>query len=482
MTTDTLDLPPITDTLPAEPVPAAQDRKAVDLQEVALAQFGNWRTDVAAARKNLSTLALDLSIPARIADAKTLRHRIINTPRAEVRKVATALKSKLTAVSKAVGAEMDAAVAAYDEAEALITPQIEAAEQRIENERIAREKAEADRLQALRDTVDTTLKGWADRCDAEGMTAHRVALGIAALGEASMPPALADVSAYWAERLTATRAHMERRKLALAAAELEAAQAKMRAEQERVAGIQRRIAEIQAAATGHDKASSADLAEARAIVAALDVSETVYQEYAPLAVATKAGTLLALDALHGAAVEREARAAAAAAEAQRLADEREKIALAEAEIAAAQRRAEVERVLAIPLPLTLGPWPDEDTQPGASPTPASQEGVGENPLQPQPAVSTVDVGDVAAVSVAVDEVTASTNDSTAPSVIIPPAPEPTMTLGEFNTYIAPLRVDSAGLESLGFPAAGRRKAALLYHEADKPAIVAALVKHLQELN
>ena len=61
------------------------------------------------------------------------------------------------------------------------------------------------------------------------------------------------------------------------------------------------------------------------------------------------------------------------------------------------------------------------------------------------------------------------------------APEPTMTLGEFNIHIAPLRIDSAGLESLGFPAAGRRKAALLYHDTDKAAMVAAMVKHLREL-
>jgi hypothetical protein len=61
-------------------------------------------------------------------------------------------------------------------------------------------------------------------------------------------------------------------------------------------------------------------------------------------------------------------------------------------------------------------------------------------------------------------------------------PEPTLTLGAINEWLAPIRLDSAGLESLGFPAAGRRKAALLYHDTDKPAIVAALVQHLQGLN
>lgn len=460
---DLADFPSITDTLPAEPAPATlpADLKRVDLQAVALAQFGDWRTDVAAASKNLSTLALDLSIPARIADAKTLRQRLIGTPRAEVRKVSKALKSKLAQVSKAVGAEEDAAVAAYDEAESLITPQIEAAEQRIEDERIAREKAEAERLQALRDTVDATLKGWTDRCDAEGMTSERVALGISALGELAMPPALADVSAYWAERLTATRAHMERRKLALAQEELEAAQAKMRAEQERVAGIQQRIAEIQAAATGHERATAADLAEARAIVAALDVSEGLYQEFTALASTAKAGTLAALDGLHAAAVLREAQA------------EAERVAKMVAE-AAAMPPMTTERVGEIIRGMRT-------MQPGASPTPAPQEVVGENHLQPQPGVSPFPSGDVAAVSEAVDEAPGRADDSTAPSVMPEVLPEPTLTLGAINEWLAPIRLDSAGLESLGFPAAGRRKAALLYHDTDKPAIVAALVQHLQGL-
>ena len=326
---ETMDLPTITDEVP-EAVPAAGpstavDLKRVDLQAVALAQFGDWRADVAAARKNLSTLALDLTIPARIADAKTLRQRLINAPRAEARKVATALKSKLTGVSKAVGVEMDAAVAAYDALEPLITPQIDAAEERIENERIAKQRAEDERLQALIDTVDATMAKWRERCDADGMTSARVQAGMAALGELPMPAELADVSGHWAAALAATHTYMERRRLALAQAELEAEQVKVRAEAQRVADIQARIAEIQAAATGHEKANSVDLIEAHLIVSALDVSEAQYQEFTALAQATKAATLATIKGLIDAAVNREVdarlAAEAQAAEAQRLQDE-----------------------------------------------------------------------------------------------------------------------------------------------------------------
>jgi hypothetical protein len=56
-----------------------------------------------------------------------------------------------------------------------------------------------------------------------------------------------------------------------------------------------------------------------------------------------------------------------------------------------------------------------------------------------------------------------------------------MTLGEFNTFIAPLRIDAAGLELLGFRVARTFKAAKYYNDTDKAAMVAAMVKHLQGL-
>ena len=94
-------------------------------------------------------------------------------------------------------------------------------------------------------------------------------------------------------------------------------------------------------------------------------------------------------------------------------------------------------------------------------------------------------GQPAAAGPAVDDAPLGTSEADARPYVAPVATvihgEPTMTLGEFNTFIAPLRIDSAGLESLGFPAAGRRKAALLYHDTDKAAMVAAMVKHLREL-
>lgn len=56
----------------------------------------------------------------------------------------------------------------------------------------------------------------------------------------------------------------------------------------------------------------------------------------------------------------------------------------------------------------------------------------------------------------------------------------TMTLGQINTLIAPVKVDAAGLADLGF-AATTVKAAKHYPASDVPRILTAMVKHLQGL-
>ena len=360
----------------ADPAPAAApqatavapvDLKRVDLQAVALAQFGDWRADAAAAHENLSTVVLDLTIPARIAEAKSLRQRLINAPIADARAVSKALKSKLTAVSKAVGVEEEAAVAAYTEAGKLITPKIEAAEQAIEDARRAREEAEAKRIADLKLAVDAKLAIWLDRCAEDGMTAARVQSGITVLGQQTMPAEFADVAAYWTDCVGATSRAMESRRLELAQQELEAAQAKVRAEQERVSGIQRRIAEIQAAATGHDKASSGDLAEAIMAVDALAITAAIYAEFLPLAQAAQANTALTLGRLYDEATAREQREAEEAAERARLA-----------------------AIAAMP---PAPPPKCELSDPGVT-APDAQEGVAQNPLQPEP--TNLSVGDLAA--------------------------------------------------------------------------------------
>jgi len=325
----------------------------VDLKAVALAQFGDWRGEVAKARQTLDGVVHDVSTAAKLADAVALRNRLIRTPRAEVRKVSKAVKSRLAAVSKDVGAEEDAAVLAWDAVETLITPQIEAGDAKLEAERVEKERLAAERAQKIADEL-ATITGFLDRAKAtEGMTAERVGKGIGMLEELTFGPddwidpveaakvqvqtiaGMRELQAKLAAeeaaaaRMEALRLENERMTALLAAQQeaLDAQAATLRAEQDRIAGLKARIAEIHAAATGHDNAKAADLYEAMVAVTALDVSEAQYQEFTPLAEAAQDATLAKLQDLHFKAVERE--------------------------------EAEVQRVLSIPLPLTI---PEESTE------------------------------------------------------------------------------------------------------------------------
>lgn len=193
MSTDTLEYPPIA-ALVEEPrtevavaAAAALDLEKINLTDLALAKFGDWRVAVAAATAQLGTLALDLGTQARVDDAKSLRQRLINAPRAEVRKISKALRSRLAATGKDVGAAEDQIVAAWDKTEALITPQIDAAQQRLDDEKAERQHAETARVQMHQERM-TTIGAYLTACQAPGMTAERIARGMAMLEAAAIGP------------------------------------------------------------------------------------------------------------------------------------------------------------------------------------------------------------------------------------------------------------------------------------------------------
>lgn len=56
-----------------------------------------------------------------------------------------------------------------------------------------------------------------------------------------------------------------------------------------------------------------------------------------------------------------------------------------------------------------------------------------------------------------------------------------ITLGQIKEHIAPLSIDAAGLETLGFKHVATGGAAKLYRACDLPAIVGAMVQHLQSV-
>jgi len=275
--TDQLDFPQIESASTAVAATApegALDFEKVDLKTIALAQFGDWRKDVTDVEAKLTGVVHDLSTQTKVDDAKSLRHRLINVPLAKQRKVSKALKSKLNDVSKDVGAELEAIESGYANAEKLITPQIEAADAKLEAERLERARKEEERVAAHEARLGTFLNVITR---AHGLPSERIAAAIAAVDGTVINPdeweefaaraeavkgetltTLRDMHAksVEAERIEAQRieneriaAELEARRLALEKKEREqAAEARRLAaiEEERVARIDARLANLAA--------------------------------------------------------------------------------------------------------------------------------------------------------------------------------------------------------------------------------------------
>lgn len=182
---DTLELEPRTEVATA--AATALDLERLDLTQMALARFGNWRADVAAVTANLGSLALDLSTAAKCKEARSLRQRLIGTPVADARKVAAGIKSKMAATSKAVGLELDIIELAYEEADGLILPKIEAREQELEAERQEKVRIEAERVAKHQQGI-ATIRAYLMHCQQPGMTSERIARGIVALSSQAYGP------------------------------------------------------------------------------------------------------------------------------------------------------------------------------------------------------------------------------------------------------------------------------------------------------
>ena len=469
---DTLDLPPIES--PAMPVatqPAAPEPGT--LKATALASFVAIRSHAAKLAERYRAVAFDVTTPKGMAAAKDARLELREEGRFAVQRLRDRLKDEANDLKRVVTDEAEAVIKIIAPVEDAIHAQITAEEERKKAEKAEAARILAERQQKQADGV-AGIRAYLGRAQtAADMTAERVGNGIKMLEGMTFaaddwldPVAAANAQCETLEGLRtlqatlkareeeAARLEAQRQQQEAERAELERQAAAMRAEQARIARLTAMIAEIRAAATGHDNASAADLYEARIAVAALDVSEAQYQELALVAQAAQAGTLAVLDRLHRDAVAREA------------------------------ERAEVERVLAIPLPLTI---PGEITEGQDDPQvlkaePATADATaGSVPADTSPCVGTMGAGQASDEAPAAEPLPAPVARAMAAVFdACVPMPAPTLTLGKLNEWLAPLKIDAAGLELLGFTAVKVHNAKL-YHEGDRPAMVAAMVKHLQAL-
>ena len=449
--------------------PASTAVAKVDLLALALSRFGEWRVGAAALVERYRAVAFDLSTLKGYAEL-TKAIAEVRAPRYAAQNVAKASKSELAGISKAVGAEEAAVTAFLDATEKRLVALRDAHDAKVAADKAKAARIEAERIAAHQAKI-ATIKSFLGRC--QGLPAARIALGIdqlagqvygddwqefavpAAVEQRATLEAMRTLHAQTVEReAEAARLEAQRADLARVAAE-QADAARQLAEQRaelvrqqkaiadnvvRVTGLQGRIAEIRAAATGHERATAADLAEAITAVAALDVSEGQFQEFACLAAMARGQTLTALKLAHFEAVLRE-------------------------DAAEAERQARTTPAL---------PTAPEPLCGECGPTPGGDRG----PADPNTTPFDYSAGEPQAIEVPAKEVPAKPAitvelDNT-PAFVPEVLPEPTLTLGTINERIAPLSITGAGMALLGFEPAGRRKAAVLFHESDWPVMCAAM--------
>jgi hypothetical protein len=284
---DTLEFPEIAAPAPRTEVATAAagalDLENINLTDLALAKFGDWRGKVAAVTANLGTLALDLSTQARVNDARSLRERLINVPRAEARKVSKALRSKFAATGKDVTAAEEQIIGAWDAAETLITPKIDTAQQALDAEKAEKARIEAERVRVHKERMGG-IGAYLVACQAPGMTSERIARGIAMLSAATFGPEWEEFQVLAANLQCETLEAMRQLHAQVLGRELEAKrQEEIRAENERQAEanrlererIEAEAAEIrrQAAALAAEKEAARRAEEDRLAAAALQALE-----------------------------------------------------------------------------------------------------------------------------------------------------------------------------------------------------------------
>ena len=292
-----LDFPTIADPEPARTAVAVAvaastniDLSKIDLTDVALAQFGDWRGAVAVAETRLKNVAWDLTTPKGFADIKAQRNTVAKQPRADANKIADALVSKLTSVSKEVRAEQKRIVEAWDGLAAPLTVLIDAKQFELDEAarlaEVAHAAIEAARKAKHEENI-ATIRAYLHRCqDDASMTSVRVANGIAVLSAQTYGPDWEEFAVKAANAQFETLDAMRVLQARLLVREQEAAQIELqRQENARVAKEQRQVrAQLDAEREAFEKqreaarqtALSATAAAAQSVPESPAVTDTIY--------------------------------------------------------------------------------------------------------------------------------------------------------------------------------------------------------------
>jgi hypothetical protein len=335
------------------------------INDAALALFTPLEADMTALAAKYHNVAYDMTTTKGAKAARDARLELRESGRFAIQRLRDQTKGQLNDCKTAIETEATRLIAIVEPAEVAIDKQIKAHEQKLADEKAAKEKAEAARVQKHTEDI-ATIAGYSDK--ARGLPVERIEAGIA-------------------------------------------------------------------------------------YVRGIDVSAAIFEEFADRAAAEKAATIARLEQM---AADRRS---ADAAEAQR--QENERVA---AELAAQQRKLDEQAAELARQREAMAPAPQAApaAAPAAAPTPAPAAAA----ARPAPA--------------AVPQPAAHAAAGAAPAAEVDP--DARVSLGQIKTLIAPLSIDAAGMEQLGFPYVATDKAKRLYRACDLPAIREAMVQHLLQVD
>lgn len=310
-------------------------------------------------------VAYDMTTTKGAKAARDARLELRESGRFAIQRLRDQTKGQLNDCKTVIETEATRLIAIVEPAEVAIDKQIKAHEQKLADEKAAKEKTEAARVQKHTDAI-ATIAGYSDK--ARGLAVERIEAGIA-------------------------------------------------------------------------------------YVRGIDVSAAVFEEFAERAAGEKAATISRLEQM---AADRRT---ADAAEAQRVENER-----VAAELAAQQRKLDEQaaelarqREALAPAPLAA---PVAEPEAAPAPAPAAAAAARPAPTAMQQPAARAAAGAAPAAEVDTDA---------------------RVSLGQIKTLIAPLSIDAAGLEQLGFPPVATDKSKRLYRACDLPAIRQAMILHLASL-
>lgn len=388
----------------------------MDLKDVALARFGDWRVQAAALVAKYHNVVID---PSTTKGYKALCEAIaeVRAPRFSAQNVSKASKSELAKISKAIGAEEEEVIDFLAETERHLVAQKTAYDLKIEQERQAAALAEALRVAMHRDNI-AKLRAYVS--DAAGKTSTEIASGIATLESLPITDQweefFSEADTAKTETMAGLRALFEKTE----AAERDARERARIAEEQRIEAARLRSHAEEIARQQAEMAKEA--AEAAAVLAA--AQKQLADEMAAFRAQQDAARPPTPSDHTDSGIES---MASARQEAMQGGEE------ARAGDIAARRE----------MGVTLSDEPQGTSW--------------------------------AVVGVAVPP----TDAAVATSELAHTFMEATTKLGAINARIAPLSITADGLKHLGFTPIGRDRAAVLYRSSDVHAICSALIDHIK---